>query len=618
MRLTILFLFIIQISLFGFSIDNNHAPDDDKIIINYKQQDVKFSKSKDGTITATLAVKEKLTSLTSLNTNVSRAVFYNEFSYVDYVRKNGKKYITANSDYEVNGIFHSDAKISVVSHMFRTDGESVEIQYKKVFKDFKFIDKLYMDDVYPVNSSTINIHVPEWLDLDKLEWNLEGLDLFKKEEKKKKSIIYTYNLESLDKRVKYSNQPSSAKVSPHLILVLQAIKNGSKVKKLMQSPDDLYKWYHEVTSEIGNDSDVLKTLVKELTASAQTDEDKVRNIYYWIQDNIRYLAFEAGMMGFKPEACQDVLSNKYGDCKGMANLTKEMLTLAGYDARLTWLGTNDLPYDYSIPSLVVDNHMICTVILDGKEVYLDATEKYADLYSNAYRIQGKEVMIQNGAEYYIETIPMSDLQESKEVQRLDLKIEDGQLVGNGIQEFSGERKVWLLNNLTRMNKKDRQEALQSYISNQDNNIQAQLSTELNDFPRDQDIKVEYDLNVDNKIIDLANELYVALELDFPFRKYQLEEREKPLDLSYSYYLDCKTNLTIPDGYMISYTPESVIFNDSKFDFDLSYELEGNVIVYTKKIIIKDPTILVSDFEKWNNVMDQLSTFYDDQIILKKQ
>ena len=40
----------------------------------------------------------------------------------------------------------------------------------------------------------------------------------------------------------------------------------------------------------------------------------------------------------------------------------EMLKAIGLDGRLCWLGTNHIAYDYSTPSLGVDNHMICLVI----------------------------------------------------------------------------------------------------------------------------------------------------------------------------------------------------------------------------------------------------------------
>jgi len=594
------------------------SSDESKIVINYRVQDLKFSKSKDNQLSVKLQVKEKITSYTSLRTEVSRYVFFDEFSYVDGIKKDGKKYNAPRSDYEVNGIFHSDAKICEISHVFDTDGESTVIQYEKTFKDFKFTDKLYLDDVYPIDYATLRIHVPEWLDLNKLEWNMEGLPLSKEQETKKKTTIYTYLLDDVEQRIKYRNQPSAARTSPHLLVIPKALKDGNNVVKLMESADDLYNWYYLVTGDIGNDAKVLETLVAELTANAKTEEEKVKNIYYWIQDNIRYLAFEAGMMGFRPEACQDVLQNKYSDCKGMANLTKEMLTIAGSDARLTWLGTSDLPYDYSIPSLVVDNHMICTVILDGKEVYLDPTEKYADLYSIAYRIQGKEVMIQDGEKYYIKEIPKSKVEESREKLRLDLSIEDNQLVGNGSLRFTGERKVWLLNILSSIKENNRVKALESYINNSNKNISATLNSELDEFPRDKDINVDFQMSVDNKIVDLANELYINLENDFHLKKYNVEERVKPLDLSYAYFVDSQTSLDIPKGYKLTYTPEEVNVNHSKFDFSLSYKQKGDQIQYSKKLKIKDPIILKSDFVSWNKAIKQLDAFYDDQIILEKQ
>ena len=592
--------------------------DESKIIINYRVQDLKFSKSKDNHLTVKLEVKEKITSYTSLRTEVNRYVFFDEFSYVEGIKKDGKKYNAPKSDYEVNGIFHSDVKICDISHVFDTDGESTIIEYEKVFKDFKFTDKLYLDDIYPIDYATLRIHVPDWLDLKKLEWNMEGLNLIKEQETKKKITIYSYLLDDVEQRVKYRNQPSSARVSPHLLVIPQSIKDGSKVVQLMESADDLYSWYYKVTSDIGNDPKVLESIVADLTANATTEEEKVKNIFYWIQDNIRYLAFEAGMMGFRPEACQDVLKNKYTDCKGMANLTKEMLTIAGSDARLTWLGTSDLPYDYSIPSLVVDNHMICTVLMDGKEVYLDPTEKFSDLHSIAYRIQGKEVMIQDGDKYYIKEIPKAKLEDSREQLRLDLNIKDNQLVGNGSLQFTGERKVWLLNVLSSIKENNRVDALESYINNSNKNIAASISSEFNEFPRDEDINVDFQMSVDNKIIDLANELYINLENDFHLKKYNVDKRVKPLDLSYAYYVDSETKLDIPEGYKLTYTPEDVVVNHSKFDFNLSYKQQGNHIQYSKHLKIKDPIILKSDFQSWNKAIKKLDAFYDDQIILEKQ
>ena len=77
----------------------------------------------------------------------------------------------------------------------------------------------------------------------------------------------------------------------------------------------------------------------------------------------------------------------------MANLLKAMLIEAGFDARLTWIGTKRIAYDYSTPSLAVDNHMICSLVKDGEIIFLDGTEKFNSLGEYANRIQGKQVQL---------------------------------------------------------------------------------------------------------------------------------------------------------------------------------------------------------------------------------
>lgn len=55
-----------------------------------------------------------------------------------------------------------------------------------------------------------------------------------------------------------------------------------------------------------SDLSQLKKLVSELTANAQTDEQKTQLIYAWVQNNIKYIAFEDGLGGFVPRSSRRV------------------------------------------------------------------------------------------------------------------------------------------------------------------------------------------------------------------------------------------------------------------------------------------------------------------------
>ena len=47
-----------------------------------------------------------------------------------------------------------------------------------------------------------------------------------------------------------------------------------------------------------NDASVLKAKAEEITKGVVSDVDKIKMVFYWVQNNIRYIAFENGIMGF--------------------------------------------------------------------------------------------------------------------------------------------------------------------------------------------------------------------------------------------------------------------------------------------------------------------------------
>ena len=164
--------------------------------------------------------------------------------------------------------------------------------------------------------------------------------------------------------------------------------NGNKLV-YFNTVADQYKWYRQLVRDIGDDKTVLEQKAKELTVGISGDIEKIKAIFNWVQHNIRYIAFEDGIAGFRPAKADVVLNKKYGDCKGMANLTRGLLQALGYDARLCWIGTNHVAYDYSTPSMAVDNHMICALFFRGKKYFLDATETNIGFNEYAERIQGR-------------------------------------------------------------------------------------------------------------------------------------------------------------------------------------------------------------------------------------
>jgi len=344
----------------------------------------------------------------------------------------------------------------------------------------------------------------------------------------------------------------------------------------------------------------------------------VESIFYWVQDNIRYIAFENGIMGFKPDAAQNVFKNKYGDCKGKANLLKTMLTIAGFDARLTWIGTSDLPYDYSLPSLAVDNHMICTVILNGKHYFLDGTEEFIALNDYAQRIQGKQVLIEDGQRHILDRIPEFTAERNKEIRINKMTVTDNTITGSATNEYNGESKISVQSAYASIRNDKKSESLSSFVRSGNSNIEVSNITNSDFSDRQKPLQLKYDFKANNQVTKTGNELYIVMDWDKDFADLDIPaDRKNDYEFDQKYYLTEQSELSIPAGYKVDYVPAAFKKSSPGYSFEGTFLNKGKTILYTKTIVINKPILKKSDFESWNSFIADINKFYNDQVVLTK-
>ena len=523
-----------------------------------------------------------------------------------------------NTSYNEDYIFHSDQKICLYKVPLQERGKLFTCSFQENFHDVKYLTSLFFHSRIPAAERIIEFHIPSWMDIDLREFNFPGYKIEKSSVKQGDVTAVTYKMTNIPGFVSEPHAPNRALSYPHIICVCKSFNDTNGRNTLFANVKDLYSWYSYVCSDIGNKPEELKAKVNDLTFNKKTDLEKIESIFYWVQDNIRYIAFENGIMGFKPDAAQNVLNKKYGDCKGKANLLKEMLKLAGYDARLTWIGTSDLPYDYSLPSLSVDNHMICTVILNGKKYYLDGTEEHIALNDYAQRIQGKQVLIEDGKNFILETIPQFPALRNKEFKKMVLTIADDKLTGTGEVEYNGESKINVQSAVTSIRNESRSEALSNLLRQGDNNIEIEeiKTSDFND--RLKPLQLNYHLKANNQITKANNELYIILDWDKEFSALEMPEtRINDYEFNQKYYKVTQTELIIPAGYKVESLPSAIKKTTPDYSFEGSYENKGKSIIYKKTITINKPILLKSDFTQWNAFISDMNKFYNDQIVLTK-
>ncbi len=578
---------------------------------------------KDQKVIVESVLKERLMNINS-RADIQKVEFYDGQSTIEKFglkfRNDKDAYFQVfDNFYKDRDLFHNDTKVKHMNIDFPVQGYSYKYEVEKQFKDIKYFTSIYFNDEFPTLNKEIIIEVPNWLNLELKEFNFEGKNISKTkvENTKDETTVYTYKLIDVAASSKEDNIPGRSYIYPHIVFIAKSFKLKDKDIKLFSSTTDLYNWYKSLVNEMKDDTAVLKEKVAELTAKAKSDEEKIKNIYYWVQDNIRYIAFEDGIAGFKPDESNNVFSKRYGDCKGMGNLTKQMLKLAGFDARLTWIGTKHIAYDYSVPSLSVDNHMICTLFHKGKKYFLDGTEKFNSFGEYSERIQNKEVMIEDGDKFIIDKVPVANANFNREIYKANFVIENEKLKGICNRTAFGEARADFLQRLNNFETNKKGETLEKYLSSFDKNIQVDniKTSDLKD--RDAKLTLDYQTIISNKISSFDNEIYVDLDVRKEYKSLEFKDRKFGYEFDYKENYESDITLTIPDGYKVTKLPENIEINEDNFSVSVKYVQTPKEIIYKKSFLFKNGEIKSSQIDKWNDFMKKLNKVYNQQITFSK-
>lgn len=611
---------ILSVLLLILNISIIAQTEDDNIIITNKNVTYEYVIDK-----GKVVVKEKYIAeyeATRLGGKTYTYEMYDNESTIDKARVKGIKLNDPKyTQYSSNDIFYSDAKICEISLFFDKKGKKGSVEFEKTIKDPRYFPVISLSDDLFVRNKTVKIILPSWMKAEFVECNF-GSNI-KKEvltDPKSSQKTYVYTIQNLDP---IPNEPMMQGYTynyPHIMILNKSADIEGVKTTFFETLSDQYKWYKHLVGQMNNDKSIIASKAKEITAKSNTEIGKIKDIFAWVQTNIRYLAFVDGIAGFKPDDAQEVLRKKYGDCKGMANLTKTLLESLGFDARLTWIGTNHIVHDYSIPNLSVDNHMICTVFFEGKTYYLDATYEYMPLGEYPQSIQGRQVMIENGDDFILNRIPVFEPQLNTDSLYCEFKIDGDKLIGQGARYFKGESKERILSLINATPKDKIDEALRTFIENANIQDKASDITLNGASPKTEATFFTYKLENRSSIQTLDKDIYIGMNQtqDFINSTIDVKKRKSNLLLNYRHRQIRETELLIPYGYTITHTPKNMKIDREGYIFSISYTQKENKLFYRSEILIKDPLIKKVDFNQWNSDIEELRKNYMEQVVLTAQ
>lgn len=364
-------------------------------------------------------------------------------------------------------------------------------------------------------------------------------------------------------------------------------------------------------------------ILREIQKGAKNDYDKIANTYAWVQQNIRYLAFEAGISAHQPATPAETIRKRYGDCKAMALLLKTLLKAQGFDARQTDIGTWDVPYSLQEnPSIASIDHAICTVFYQGKPYYLDATNPYIPLGYVPDNIQGRMALVEDADSFRMNKLPELAADSCFSSITYQATLESGDdgnydIKGKLYSKWKGDMKSWILvgNDATAQDEKEKALVAAMGVDERLDKIGDIMMT--GNRPQDESLNITafFMKKGAGQLVD--GSVYLDANLDESLFLTPVDTTKRVSDYMISMKVKNvrKVSLSIPKGMRVQELPAPFASHSHWADLSCTFSKQGNRVVMKKEYVIKNRRVALKDIPAWNKMVSEWNDACNQQVVI---
>lgn len=514
---------------------------------------------------------------------------------------------------EVNSpnVFHDDSRICLLDIELKAKGATGKSEFRRTYKDAAYFTTVYIaDSDYPIREKVIRFDVPASRpDIEFVECNFPDSGVIRNEsvnpDGSRSVMFYITGLPELSDD---ESAPAALARWPYIF-----------VKGYFRNPRELHD-YHRRLLDVDTVIPDLSAVLAEATSGAVSRDSIVTGIYRYVQQKIRYVAFEEGEAGWRPDAPAEVLRKRYGDCKGMALLLATLLNRAGVDAHIACIGTRRIPFGISdLPSLSATNHMICIAPAPGDTLVLDATYEYISPCDIPAGIQGKDAMMFTPDGYEMIHIPVRGPETSSGVSVYEYAVDGSSLAGSASVRLTGEMLEVYVSSVSGTNRTYKDDVLAMMLRPR-RNTKVDKESLAGGYLSDGEYEFTATMTDDAAVTDVGDAMYVDLATGggYFIGRVDLTDRRDDLELPFRSSIVKKAVLRIPDGYRVGELPPDFHGECCGVAMDCRYSIgDDGCVTAEKSVTVRETRIPLAEIGQWNSLVSAWNEAAAHQIELLK-
>ena len=386
--------------------------------------------------------------------------------------------------------------------------------------------------------------------------------------------------------------------------------------------DDIAKWYWEISEPSTVPSQELSLLAAELTSDSDSKESKIKAVFEYVQEHVRYVSIAIGTGAFKPHLCADVLQYGYGDCKDMTSLLIALLRAVDIEAFPALLSTRHHRSVLTrMPKVKQFDHVLVVVPTDDGYLWLDPACRNCRFGQLPYENQGAGALIIKPDRGELVLTPESSQDENVTRTLWQVKLNsDGSATGEVAIIATGQEELAFKASLTDLKPQRRTRALTGFVSSwfTDPYLAGHQFENLED--QDSNVLISAGFVAGGFGVEDKGRLFLPVNLNtqnYLSIMFPHQERLLPVRFDYRFVNQDEMVLELPTDVEVEYLPGAVRLDEPFGLFESTYELEDGRIVRKRTFVRKQLLVRSSQYPRLKEFYDRAAEEDSKQIVLKR-
>ncbi|MUP39065.1 DUF3857 domain-containing protein [Labilibaculum euxinus] len=431
--------------------------------------------------------------------------------------------------------------------------------------------------------------------------------------------IYQWGIDSLPALKSEAYSTGVLSQSPQIILAPLDFEMDNYPGSL-ESWNSLGKWSAILNQGRDQIPEEEQAHIIELTKDCQTDIEKVKILYEYMQSKTRYVGIQLGIGGWQSFPAEMVSEKGYGDCKALSNYMKSLLKVVHISSNYTLVKageSNNLQHTDFVHSYF--NHVILRVPLQKDTIWLECTSQKMPFGYLGTFTDDRDVLCVNDDGGELCHTPIYTIEQNQQIQNGTFTLlKNGDAHAEISTIFTGIQYENIETLYHRSSVDDQKKFLyEEHINLPDFTI--------NDYHFQEDKKqipssvLSVTLDVRNYASQTGDRLFIPLNKINRITYIPPKLENRLTDIRYIRSTEDKDSICfiLPEGYKIESLPEGKIIESDFGYYQSNAELVGNKVYYTRIFRKNKNTFNASRYEEFRSFRKELAKADKASLVLKK-